>query len=95
MSQDPLTGQYSEQAASINVRRDQYQNEVPVDKPNHENPTPGEGCWQWEGKQYSEDFQGGFGKYGVVLKDEDNRGLHPEAERIIVDIGRSNRGQES
>jgi len=89
------SGQFSEQAASISVRRDQYENEIPVDQTMHENPTPGQGEWHWEGNQYANDFGGGQRGYGVEVKEEDDRGRHPVVERITVDAGRNKRGEES
>jgi hypothetical protein len=79
--------------ASINAKRDKYENEVPVDKPAHTNATPGEGDFHWDGNQYATDFNAGFGKYGAAVKDD--RGQHPKVERITVDVGKANRGEES
>jgi len=79
--------------ASFNIKRDQYGNEIPVDKPEHSNATPEEGDFHWDGNQYADDFNGGFNKYGVVVNDD--RGQHPKVERITVDAGQAKRGEES
>lgn len=80
---------YSDQAESISVTRDQYGNEIPSDRPMHENTTPSKGSFNFGGGQYSDDFNGGFSKYGVSVTPQNGR------NEIAVNVSRADRGQES
>lgn len=84
---------YSDQAASISIKRDKYDNELPASDPSmHEGATAGEGAFDWNGKQYSQDTKGGFGSYGVEVED---LGQSPKVERGSVDSQATGRGKES
>lgn len=80
---------YSDQADSISVTRDSYGNEIPSDKPMHDNTTPAKGKFNFGGGQYSEDWNGGFSSYGVSVADKGQR------NEVSVDVSRADRGKES
>jgi hypothetical protein len=74
----------------ISVSRDQYKNEIPSDQPNHTDTTAGEGAFNWNGEQYSRDFNAGFGSYGVSVD-----ASSPSVEKVSVDTSRADRGKDS
>jgi len=74
----------------ISVSRDQYQNEIPSDKPMHDNTTPGKGSFAWSEGHYSTDFNAGFSGYGQSVKDKGQ-----SASTVYVDNSRADRGKES
>lgn len=75
----------------INYTYDKFGNEIPGDKPMHENTTAGEGSFHFEGEQYSDGpWQGGYGSnYGVEV------GAANKIERTVVDNSRADRGKEA
>jgi hypothetical protein len=73
----------------ISVSRDKYENEVPSDRPMHENTTPAKGSWSFDEGHYSDDNNGGYSPYGVSVKD---RG---QTSTVYVDNSRADRGRES
>lgn len=81
---------YSDQAEAISVSRDQYQNEIPSDRPMHENTTPGKGSFAWGEGHYSDDFQGGFSSYGVSVG-----GGGKSSSEVSVNVSKADRGKES
>jgi hypothetical protein len=75
----------------IAVKRDKFQNEIPVDRPMHPETTAGEGGFNWTGNQYDDGpSKGGFSGYGVSVNDAGQ-----QASRITVNGGRADRGQEA
>jgi len=74
----------------ISVSRDKYQNEVPSDRPNHTDTTPGKGSWSWGEGHYSDDNNGGYSSYGVAVKDQGQT-----SSTVYVDNSRADRGKES
>ena len=78
--------------APISVSRDKYQNEIPTDKPMHDNTTPGEGSFDWQCGHYATDFNAGFSSYGRSVED---KGQNPSSSTISVDNSRADRGKES
>ena len=76
----------------ISVSRDEYKDEIPSDRPMHENTTPGMSAGLYKGRHYSDDWMGGFRSYGVSVKDN---GQSPSKESADVSIHRADRGKES
>jgi hypothetical protein len=75
----------------IAVKRDKFENEIPVDRPMHPETTAGEGAFNFSGNQYDDGpSKGGFSSYGVEVKDAGQ-----QASRITVNVGNAGRGQES
>ena len=76
----------------IEVKRDKYENEIPVAKKfEHDNATPEEGNWNFGGNQYDDSVgKGGYGSYGKEVS------APPSAERGTVNVGRypTDRGKE-
>lgn len=78
--------------APIGVKRDKFGNELPSDRPMHENTTAGEGGFHFDGNQYDDSpGKGGFGSYGKSVED---RGKEPKAERSSVNVAKAERGKE-
>lgn len=79
--------------APISVSRDKYKNEIPSDRPMHNEATAGEGGFNFSGNQYDDSpGKGGFGSYGKSVND---LGQNPQVERTSVDNSRADRGRES
>ena len=76
----------------IAVRRDKYDDEIPTDRPEHENTTPGMSQALYVGRQYSSDWMGGFDAYGVSVKD---MGKTPSRETMSVNPNSADRGRDS
>ena len=77
--------------APIAVKRDKFQNEIPVDRPFHPETTPGMGAFNFSGGQYDDGpSKGGFSSYGVNVNDAGQA-----ASRVTVNVGKADRGQES
>jgi hypothetical protein len=74
----------------IAVSRDQYQDEIPTDRPSHENTTPGLSASMYTGRHYSDDFMGGYENYGVSVG---SKGASKET--ITVNPNSADRGKES
>lgn len=76
----------------ISVRRDKFNDEIPSDRPMHENTTPGMSQSLYEGRHYSDDWMGGFESYGVSVKD---MGKTPVREQVSVNPNSATRGKDS
>jgi len=76
----------------IAVNRDQYKDEMPTDRPYHMNTTPEHSNPTYTGRQYSDDWMGGFENYGVSVAD---RGQSPSKEVVSVNPNSADRGKES
>lgn len=78
----------------ISVSRDKYKNEIPSDRPMHNEATAGEGSWNFGAGHYDDSpGKGGFGGYGKSVSD---LGQNPQVERTSVDNSMSpKRGRES
>lgn len=74
----------------LSVTYDPFANEIAADRPMHTDTTPGEGKFNFAGKQYSEDWMGGNKEYGVDVKPSG-----PSRESMDVNVGAANRGNES
>lgn len=73
----------------ISTHDDSYGNCLANDRPMHTDTTPGLGSFNWSGKQYSDDFDGGFKKYGVAV------GSAPKATGQTISGDKADRGKES
>ena len=73
----------------ISVSRDSYKNEIPSDKPMHDNATAGMGSFSWDSNHYSDDWDGGNKSYGVAV----NSGPKVSGQQISGD--KADRGKES
>lgn len=74
----------------LSVSYDQYYNEQAEDRPMCQNSTPMEGSYNFSGGQYSDDWNGGYSNYGVMV--------NPPASSnssVSVDVSRADRGKES
>ena len=81
-------GQFADDSMTpdpISISRDKYGNEIPTDKPMHDNSTPGVGSWSWDENHYANDPKGGVSVAPPSLS----------SERITVDNSRADRGMES
>jgi len=76
----------------IAVTRDQYKDEIPTDRPYHTDTTPGHSNPTYTGRQYSDDWSGGFETYGVSVTD---KGQSPSRETVSVNPNSADRGKES
>lgn len=74
----------------LNVSYDAFDNEIAEDRPMHENTTAGNGSFNFGGKQYSEDWQGGNRAYGVSVGTPS-----PSRETTDVNVHSADRGSES
>ena len=73
----------------ISVTRDQWGNEIPSDRPMHDNTTAGKGKFSFGEGHYSDDFNGGFSGYGKSVADKGQRSA------VIVDGSRADRGKDA
>lgn len=79
--------------APIGVKRDKFYNEIPSDRPAHEDATPAEGSYNFSGGQYDDSpGKGGFGSYGRSVSD---LGKNPIVERSSVNADSTSRGKDS
>jgi hypothetical protein len=78
--------------SEIQVTRDKYEDEIPTDRPYHENTTPAHSNPMYVGRQYSDDWMGGYDPYGVSTVD---RGKTPMKEQISINPNSADRGKES
>jgi hypothetical protein len=88
-------GQFARDAMTpgeIDITRDRYYNEMPADRPYHVDVTPGHSNPTYTGRQYSDDFMGGYQAYGVTVTD---RGQSPSKEQIAINPNSADRGKES
>jgi hypothetical protein len=73
----------------ISVSRDKYKDEIPSDRTNHENSTPEHSNPSYTGRQFSDDWDGGFKPYGV------NVGKPADATEVGIKGDVADRGRES
>ena len=88
-------GQFARDFATpeeIDINRDRYYNEIPSDRPYHMNTTPAHSNPTYVGRQYSDDWMGGYENYGVSVTD---RGQTPSREQVSVNPNSADRGKES
>lgn len=88
-------GQFSRDAMTpgeISISRDQYNNEIPSDRPSHTDTTPGHSNPAYTGRHYSDDFSGGYSGYGVSVAD---KGQSPSKEQVSVNPNSADRGKDS
>jgi hypothetical protein len=74
----------------IDVHYDENNNQIPADRPMHENSTPEAGSFDFSGKQYSDDWDGGYKTYGVMV---DAGGA--SREQVTANAQSTERGKES
>lgn len=86
----PSGGIVSADSNYLTVSRDQYWNEITQDRPMHAEATPGHSNPTYTGKQYSEDWNGGYSNYGVTVNP-------PAASRdgVTVKGDAADRGKDS
>ena len=72
----------------ISVSRDKYQDEIPSDRTNHGNATPEHSNPTYTGRQFSDDWMGGYENYGVAVE-------APKATSVVVNPNKAVRGDES
>jgi len=70
----------------ISVSRDAAMDEIPTDRPMHENTTPGESGGLYQGLHYAKDFK----SYGVEVAS-----VAPSRETMDVNVHKADRGSES
>ena len=73
----------------ISVSRDEYKDEIPSDRPYAENCTPGHSNPLYTGRQYSDDWNGGYRAYGKSV------GAAPKASVVGIEGDKANRGPEN
>ena len=78
--------------SEIDITRDRFNNEIPSDRPYHVNCTPAHSNPTYVGRQYSDDWEGGYENYGVTVKD---MGQMPSREQVSVNPHSADRGKES
>lgn len=71
----------------IGVSRNKYQDEMPSDRPAHDDSTPGHSNPAYTGMQYA----GEFSNYGVSV----GSGSGPSREQVTVNAQSTERGKES
>jgi hypothetical protein len=77
----------------IGVRRDQYWNEIPMDRPSHDNTTPEHSNPLYVGRQFDTLVTSPTGGgYGVMVED---KGQTPSKTSVNVNIHRADRGPEN
>lgn len=88
-------GQFARDVATpeeIEITRDKYWDEIPTDRTSHENTTPEHSNPLYVGRQYSDDFLGGYDPYGVTVSD---RGQSPVREQAVINPNSADRGKET
>lgn len=95
----PSQKQFNDETEYIEVKRDQWNNEIPQDWSNHREATPGMGSFG-SGRQFSSnsaDVQStGYGKNeGLNYIGWDQSAAFNTSETVIVDVSRADRGKES
>lgn len=90
----PSQHQFAE-SEYIEVRRDQWGNEMPQDWPNHREATTGLGAPG--DRQFASNSQStGYGKNeGLNVIEYGTGAAFDMAERVVVDVSRADRGKES
>jgi hypothetical protein len=78
--------------SEIQITRNRFQDEIPTDRPMHENTTPGLGDGLYQGRHYSDDWNGGYTAYGVTVAD---RGMTPSKESMTINPNSAARGKDS
>lgn len=71
----------------ISVSRNQYKDEIPSDRPEHENTTPEHSNSLYGGNQYAPQMN-----YGVSVTD---MGQSPSRKTVDVDVHKADKGKES
>lgn len=86
----PSGGIVSADTNYLDTYRDQYWNERSADPTMHANATPQHSNPTYSGRQYSDDFSGGYDPYGVAVKP-------PDASRggVMVKGDDASRGKDS
>lgn len=88
-------GQFARDFATpppIAVNHDRFNDEMTTDRPSHEGCTPGHSNPTYTGRQFSDDWEGGYENYGVTVKD---MGQSPSKEQVAVNPHSADRGKES
>jgi hypothetical protein len=73
----------------ISVSRDEYGCEIASDRPMHENSTPEHSNPAYTGRQYSDDWKGGFEEYGVAVSGKSS------SSETTINPNSADRGKES
>jgi len=76
----------------ISVSRNEFKDEIPTDRPMHDNTTPEHSNQAYTGRQYSDDWRGGYDNYGVSVADQ---GQSPSREQTTINPNSADRGRES
>jgi len=76
----------------IAVSRDEFKDEIPTDRPMHTGCTPEHSNSLYTGRQYSDDWKGGYENYGTSVADQ---GKSPSRETVSVNPHSADRGKES
>lgn len=76
----------------IEVTRNKFKDEIPSDRPYHDNTTPAHSNSAYTGRQYSDDWMGGYESYGVSVTD---KGQSPSKEQVAVNPNSADRGKDS
>jgi hypothetical protein len=74
----------------ISVSRDAYKDEIPSDRPMHENATPEHSNLLYTGRQFDTQVKSASSSYGVSV---DSSGVSKEA--MNIDVHEAKRGKES
>lgn len=88
-------GQFARDFATpseIDVTRDKYNDEIPTDRPYHMNTTPEHSNPTYVGRQFSDDWMGGYDAYGVSVAD---KGQTPSRETVSINPNSADRGAET
>lgn len=72
----------------IAVSRDRFEDEIPTDRPMHTGCTPEHSNPLYEGHHYSEDWKGGYEKYGTSVSGE------ASSKEVAVNPHSADRGKE-
>lgn len=86
--------QFANDAATpdpISVSRDGHKNEIPSDRPYHDDTTPGHSNSLYVGRQFDTIVKEGTG-YGVSVTD---KGQSPSREVTSVDVHGADRGKDA
>ena len=73
----------------IQVSYDRYNDEIPSDRTSHGNATPEHSNPSYTGRQFSDDWDGGYKNYGVTV------GPPEKAGAVTINPNRAVRGDES
>ena len=90
--------QFEEMTEYIEVKRDQWGNEVPVDWTNHADTTAGMGMFgdrQFASNRTDLESTGEGNNYGLNEIPHGSSAAFNQPERLTVDVSRADRGKES